>query len=81
MWIIVPKSSKLGRDLYEFANILFVPYLREAIYATLVLRDDEDRDKRMSLVAVQKRASLSQITVSTNEGQSTKVPVPPEDSA
>lgn len=80
MWIIVPKSSKLGRDLYEFANILFVPYLREAIYATLVLRDDDERDKRMSLVAIQKRASLNQITVSTDGGHS-KAPVAPEEAA
>jgi len=61
MWIIVPKYGKLGRDLYEFANILFVPYLKEALYTTFILRDDDNRDKRMSLIASQKRASMGQV--------------------
>jgi len=61
MWIIVPKHGKLGRDLYEFANILFVPYLKEALYMTTIIRDDQNRDKRMSLVAMQKKMTQSQI--------------------
>lgn len=42
MWCVVPKYGKLGRDLYEFCNILFIPYLVQAnaLYKPIVVRPD-----------------------------------------
>lgn len=56
MWCIVPKYGKLGRDMYSFVNILFLPYMKEALWATEVLVDDDARDLMMQNIA--KRKSL-----------------------
>ena len=66
MWCIVPKHAKLGRDCYEFANILFLPFLKEARYLTQIIRDDEVRDSKIKEYA-QRRASLGSISAVSNE--------------
>lgn len=56
MWCIVPVHGKLGRDMYSFVNILFLPYMREALYATQALVDSDERDQQLKDLA--RRRSL-----------------------
>ena len=73
MWCIVPKYGKLGRDLYQFANILFVPYLKEALYATDILVDDDDRDMMMKDIAKRKSLRVQAVPMARRRSSLTRV--------